>query len=245
LGADPLRYAVLADIHGNFHALDAVLRAIKDEGVETIVCVGDVAGYAAMPRECLQAIRELAACVVAGNHDFGVVGRVDLLYFNADARDAIEWTKDQLAEDEQRYLGTLPLVAQFQNACLVHSTPYFPEYFSYIQTLYDASLAFKAMERPLGFVGHSHVPIAFTDTDPIDDFILAEFDIPQDQKMIVNVGSVGQPRDMDHRACYVVVDQEQRKVFMRRVDYNVDAAAEAILKAGLPATNAQRLFLGR
>ena len=167
------------------------------------------------------------------------------LYFNADARDALEWTEEQLSEEEQNYLAELPLATQFENVWLVHSTPYFPEYFAYIQTLYDAGLAFGALEQPLAFVGHSHVPIAFTDSNPIDYFLLAEFQIPADRKMIVNVGSVGQPRDMDPRACYAVVDQEQGRASIRKVSYDIEAAAKAIVKAGLPTTNAQRLFLGR
>ena len=202
-------------------------------------------GYAARPRECLQAVRDRAECVVAGNHDYGAVEKINLVYFNADAREAIEWTDDQLSEDELDWLRELPLTAEFDGLLLVHSTPYSPEYFSYIQTLYDAALAFRKMEGRIAVVGHSHVPIVFVNSNPIDYFLLAEFAIPEHEKMIVNVGSVGQPRDLDYRASYAIIDTDSGQVLMQRVDYDVRAAAEAVLAADLPAVNAQRLFLGR
>jgi len=219
--------------------------AIKAEGVDTIVCVGDIVGYGANPRECVHVIRERGCSVVAGNHDFGAVGRVDLSYFNADARDAIQWTREQLAEDECAYLAELPLTVRFDSVCLVHSTPYVPEEFSYIQTLYDASLAFSRLEQNIAFVGHSHVPLIFVNSDPVDYFMVGEFDIPPGAKVMVNVGSVGQPRDLDPRASYVLWDTDLERLSMRRVKYDVKATADRILAAGLPETNARRLFWGR
>ena len=240
-----MRCAILGDIHGNLPALEAVIRDVKCEGVDTILCVGDVVGYAANPSECVQIVRERGCLVVAGNHDFGAVDRMDLTYFNADARDAIEWTREQLPEDERAYLAQLPLTAQLDGICLVHSTPYFPEEFAYIQTLYDASLAFSKLEQNLAFLGHTHVPVIFVNSDPLDYFFVSEFEIPDGERVMVNVGSVGQPRDMDPRASYAMLDTDQRKVLLRRVKYDVKAAADLILKAGLPETNAQRLYWGR
>ena len=240
-----MRCAILGDIHGNFHAFEAVLEDIKSQGVEAILCIGDIVGYAASPKECIQAVQEHCTRSVAGNHDYGAVDKINLAYFNADARDALEWTKEQLSKESLDYLAGLPFAAEFDEFFLVHSTPYYPEYFFYIQTLYDAGLAFKSLERRLAFVGHSHVPIVFINTDPVDYFQVDEFDLPADQKVILNVGSVGQPRDLDPRACYAVVDTKSSKVSLRRIEYDIGAAAEAILKAGLPRTNAQRLFLGR
>lgn len=239
-----MRCAVIADVHGNYHALEAVLADIDQQGVDAILCLGDVIGYAARPKECVQAVRERATCVVAGNHDHGSVDKINLAYFNADARDAIEWTKEQLSQEELSWLAELPLTAQFEGMELVHSTPYYPEYFSYIQTLYDAALAFSKLQSDICFVGHSHVPITFVNSDPIDYFLVAEFELP-DQKLLLNVGSVGQPRDLDCRACYALLDNDRRMAQLRRVTYDVTGAAEAIFAADLPATNAQRLFLGR
>ncbi len=240
-----VRYAVIADVHGNFHALEAVLTDINEQGADVILCLGDVVGYAAMPEQCMRTVREKCARVVAGNHDHGVVEKIDSTYFNADARDALYWTAEQLSEDDLAWLEALPLTAEFEDVLLVHSTLYFPEYFSYIRTLYDAALAFSKMEQRIGFIGHSHVPIAFVNSDPIDYFLLAEFQVPEHGRLIVNVGSVGQPRDLDPRACYVLLDTERNTVYFRRVEYDIAAAAEAIMSCDLPATNARRLLLGR
>ncbi len=240
-----MRCAVLGDIHGNLHALEAVLDHLRREGIKTILCVGDLVGYGANPKECIQAIRDCASCVVAGNHDYGAAASIGIAYFNADARDSIEWTGEQLSEEELVYLGGLPLTAQFEDVLLVHSTPYLPEYFSYIQTLYDATLAFDGLKQKLAFVGHSHVPIVFVNTDPIDYFFLNDFEIQPDKQMIINVGSVGQPRDLDPRAAYAVLDTDRRSASIRRVRYDIEAAAQAIVDVGLPSTNAERLLLGR
>ena len=240
-----MRLAVLADIHSNFHALEAVLAAADEQGADAILCVGDIIGYAANPRECLQLIRERAVRVVGGNHDFGAVGRMDLSYFNSDARDAVEWTKGCLSEEEMEYLAGLPLTAEFEDFLVVHSTPYLPEQFAYIQTTFDAELAFHELERHVALVGHSHVPVVFVNTESLDYFQMETFDIPADRKMIINVGSVGQPRDLDPRAAFATIDTATGKAVLHRVDYDVDAAVTAILDAGLPKMNAYRLLRGR
>ena len=239
-----MRCAVIGDMHGNFHALEAVLGAIKNDGVDSMVCIGDVVGYASNPRECLQAVREQASCVVAGNHDFASADKLDMSYFNPKARDSIEWTKEQLSEEEVAYLAGLPLVAEFEGLFLVHSTPYRPEEFLYVEFPYDVALAFSSMEKQFAFVGHSHVPIVFVNSKPIEYVPQAEFELPDSEEVIVNVGSVGQPRDLDPRASYALLDTDLRRVFIRRVEYDVSAAADAILAQGLPAANAHRLFVG-
>jgi len=240
-----LRLAILGDIHGNYPALEAVLAVIDAEGVDAIACVGDVVGYAAQPKECLQVIRERARCVVAGNHDYGTVGLMDLEYFNSDARDAVEWTKSQLSQEDMDYLAQLPLTAEFEGFLIVHSTPYLPQQFSYIQTIYDAELAFAELVQQVAFVGHSHVPVTFINTEALDYFQVTSFEVSADRKMIVNVGSVGQPRDLDPRAAFAILDTEARECVIHRVDYDIEAAALAILDAGLPRMNAYRLVRGR
>jgi diadenosine tetraphosphatase ApaH/serine/threonine PP2A family protein phosphatase len=239
-----LRYAVLGDIHGNIYALEAVLEAIKKDAVDSILCIGDLVGYGANPKECIQSVREHVRCVVAGNHDFAVAGKLDASCFNPEARIAVNWTRERLSEEEKTYLAELSLTDAFDGVSLVHSTPYHPEDFFYVQTLLDAALAFSSMETKLAFVGHSHVPVVFVNSKPVDFFLRAEFDVPDSAEMIVNVGSVGQPRDLDPRACYAMLDTDQRMVFMRRVEYDVRAAAEAILAGGLPVGNANRLVIG-
>ena len=239
-----MRHAVFGDIHGNIHALEAVLEAVKKEAVDSILCIGDLVGYGANPKECIQSVREHASCVVAGNHDFAVADKLDASCFNPDALRATNWTREQLCEEEKTYLAALPLTYTLDEVSLVHSTPYHPADFLYVQTLVDAALAFNSMGTKLAFVGHSHVPVVFVNSKPVDFFLVAEFDVPDSAEMIVNVGSVGQPRDLDPRACYAVLDTDRRMIFIRRVEYDVRAAAEAILAEELPVSGANRLAVG-
>ncbi len=238
-------YAVLGDIHGNLHAFEAVMADVDQAGVDCVLCVGDVVGYGAYPAECLQAVRDMEATVVAGNHDWATVGKIGLDYFNADARDSIEWTQEALGEGELEWLSGRELVWTLDDITLVHSTLFSPEYFDYMQTLYDVRLSFEHMESHIAFCGHSHVPVMFFDGDPVDCFLEREVDVPPDRRVIINVGSVGQPRDLDPRACYGIYDTDEQKVYMRRVEYDIHSASESIVAAGLPNTNAARLVLGR
>ncbi len=237
-------YAVFGDIHGNKHAFQAVLEDLEAAEPQGVLCVGDIVGYGAYPAECVRMVRDLDAVVVAGNHDWATLGKIGIDYFNADARDSIIWTRQHLSDQELEYLAGLPLVATVEDATLVHSTLFSPEYFDYMQTLYDVRLSFDRLENRVCFCGHSHVPVMFLDTQPVDCFLEPELHLGQ-EKAIVNVGSVGQPRDLDPRASYALYDSDEGIVHYRRVEYDVGAASESIGKAGLPATNAARIMLGR
>ena len=240
-----MRYAVLGDIHGNLHAFQAVLEDARAAGVDRVLCVGDVVGYGAQPAECMQIMRELKPLIVGGNHDWGVAGRVSIQYFNADARDSVEWTRDQLSEQEIAELNALDLVAISDDVTIVHSTLFAPEEFDYMQTLFDVQLSFKHLQTSICFCGHSHVPVMLLDGASVECFLAPELTLIEGQRAIINVGSVGQPRDLDPRACYFLYDSELRKVTMRRIEYDVHATSDSILSAGLPITNARRLVLGR
>ncbi len=239
-------YGVIADIHGNFEALTAVLDQVAAADPDQLICVGDLVGYGASPAECVRTVRELEPVVVAGNHDWAAVGKLSTAYFNADARDSIDWTVRRLSSDDLDYLRRLELVQVTGDVTVVHSSPSFPDYFDYLQTLYDVRLAFGHMNTKVCFVGHSHVPVMFKDSTPIKYFTNEDvFKIPDDNRAIINVGSVGQPRDLDPRACYVLYDSDEHVVSMHRLEYDVRAAAERMLDAGLPATNAARIMVGR
>jgi len=240
-----LLYAVIADIHGNLEALQTVLDEIDKVDIDRLICAGDVVGYAAHPGRCIEIVKKRADAVVAGNHDWAVAGKVDTSYFNSDARDAVEWTRSRLSQEEISWLADLPLTEQFDGISLVHSTLYNPEFFDYIQTLYQAELCFGCQETPISFVGHSHVPVVFRDSQPVEYFLRERFQMEADDRFIVNVGSVGQPRDSDPRSSYVLFDSEKREVQFCRVPYDVSRTSEAILEADLPITNAHRLRHGR
>jgi len=241
-----LRYAVIADIHANLHAFEAVLDDMKTQSIDRVLCLGDIVGYGANPVECLEIVRGFdAPLVVAGNHDWAVVGQVSVEYFNADARESVDWTRAQLSDEDVEYLKALELLEIDSNITIVHSNTFDPSYFDYIQTLYDVELTFQHMATRVGFVGHSHVPLMITDENDYECFLNEQHHMQPGVRLVVNVGSVGQPRDMDTRACYAVYDDEHADVCLRRVDYDVHAAAACIQEAGLPPTNAARLLLGR
>ena len=240
-----MRYAIFGDIHGNLDALDVVLGRIEKERVDEIACVGDIVGYAAEPSQCVKRIRELNCHAVAGNHEYAVLGKTDITFFNPDALRSILWTKDHLPKDDVAWLNELPLTVEHDDFTLVHGALHSPEYFDYIQTIYDAQLSFERLDSRVCFLGHSHVHVTFFDVNPIIYTLENEITLMAGQKALVNVGSVGQPRDQNPLAAYAIFDTEDESVTIHRVEYDVEKAAEKIREAGLPDFNAERLFVGR
>ncbi len=240
-----MRCALIGDVHGNLEALKAVLEDIATQDVEETLCVGDVVGYGADPEACLSLVSEHCAVVVGGNHDYAASGRSSLEYFNPYARRALQWTAERLSPKAQQDLSSLELVAEMNGFALVHSSFFAPERFDYIFAPSQARICFLKQEAPLAFFGHTHLPIVFFDTDPITHSSGPEVTIDPQVKTLVNVGSVGQPRDEDARACYCVYDSDRALVTIRRVKYNIEQAARKITRAGLPDILAERLFLGR
>jgi predicted phosphodiesterase len=239
-----LKIGVIGDIHGNLEALTAVIGALDAEHVDDIVCVGDVVGYGANPAECIRMVRGRASAVVAGNHDFGAVGKQALDYFNAAARDAVLWTAKQLSEEDRGWLSNLPLVHRAKDFEMVHASFYQPESFEYIFNPEEAAPSFTYQESNLAFFGHTHWPSMFLGEDPVRHVIQKSVPIAPPGKLLVNVGSVGQPRDSDPAASFVVLDLAKGRVNFKRAPYDIAAAAKKILDAGLPASLAERLFHG-
>jgi diadenosine tetraphosphatase ApaH/serine/threonine PP2A family protein phosphatase len=239
-----VRTAIFGDVHANLPALRAVLDAIGREDVGQVLCLGDLVGYGADPAPCVDLVRETGAIVVGGNHDLGAAGRLGLAYFNAAARSAIEWTRDVLRRDQVAWLATLPLLRAEGDVTLAHATLHDPAVFDYLVTPYDAWLSFRHLTTPLAFVGHSHVPVAFFEGNPV--FAAHDERVEIDgRRVIANVGSVGQPRDGNPDASFGILDPEARLLTVRRVAYDVDAAARRIREVGLPGILADRLHLGR
>lgn len=240
-----MRYAIISDIHSNLEALEAVLASLKGERIDAYMSTGDIVGYGADPVACVERVRALDPAIVAGNHDWAVAGRLSLDFFNAYAREAIEWTRARLDPDAVRWLGSLPLVKRMGDVTLVHATLHAPENFDYLLTAYDAFLSLEVLESTVCFVGHSHVPVTFADNGRVTFSFSSEFDLATVHKAIVNAGSVGQPRDGNPQASYGIYDDETRRVEVRRVDYDVAAATSKILAAGLPSILAERLWVGK
>ncbi|RKY19882.1 MAG: metallophosphoesterase [Planctomycetota bacterium] len=240
-----MRYAIISDIHANYDALEAVLASLDDIGYDLLVCLGDVVGYGAEPNECAEALRDRNARVLAGNHDHAAIGLLNLEFFNEFARIAALWTRDALTPENAEWLKNAPFVEHYSSFVVTHSTLHSPEHFDYILALMDAKMSFDLLDKPVCFVGHSHMAMTFFSTDPVTYSMDDVFEVSDDCRMIVNVGSVGQPRDEDPRASFALYDEEEGTVKLHRVEYDVMQAAQKILRAGLPEILAFRLFQGR
>ncbi|MFQ5956663.1 MAG: metallophosphoesterase family protein [Candidatus Brocadiales bacterium] len=239
-------YAVLGDVHSNFEALDTVLKDIEKEGPDKILSVGDIVGYAAEPGRCLAAVRQVSETIVAGNHDYAAVEKMDIDYFNPHAKEAALWTREHLSQEDKDFLSGLPLVLEMEKEgiTLVHGTLYKPEQFYYLQTYHDAELSLKFLHTRICFIGHSHVPVAILKTAGMCAETKEEVSLTKAKQAIINVGSVGQPRDRDPRACYVLYDTERELIRFRRLEYDIEGASKKIIEAGLPEFEAERLKVG-
>jgi diadenosine tetraphosphatase ApaH/serine/threonine PP2A family protein phosphatase len=243
-----MRTAILSDIHANLEALQAVCGVAGQHCIDRWICLGDIVGYGADPKACLEQVRRLTDQTLLGNHDAAAVGLVDLDYFNQHARQAAIWTADQLAPSERDYLAALPLTRSFGDALFVHAEPRCPGHWKYVWSRADAMDALNATDARFCFVGHSHHPFAcIQDRNQVEMAgIPAEaIAIEKDRRYLINVGSVGQPRDGDSRSCFLIWDDESQTLEFVRVAYDIGAAQRKILAAGLPPALALRLGSGR
>jgi diadenosine tetraphosphatase ApaH/serine/threonine PP2A family protein phosphatase len=239
-------YAFMADIHGNIVALDAVLAHLDQVKPDHIVNLGDIVGYAARPSECIARIRERGIETIVGNHDQAATGQLDISYFNLEAQESVQWTIAALSKQDLTFLRGLPLTIGNDFYGVSHGSFREPAEFEYVLSLHDAAYCFGAEPYRVAFIAHSHVPVGFlTDGNELWAVMSFTIPIPQRARAIINVGSVGQPRDGDPRASFVLFDTGTMTAQIVRIRYDIDAAAAQILETTLPKTNAYRLFLGR
>ena len=237
-------------MHGNLEALRAVLADAASQGALGVVSLGDVVGYGADPAACTELLGERSVAAVAGNHEHGVLGLLDLEWFNGIARAATLWTRDALDADHCAYLAALPVRAVLEEATLVHASPHRPEEWDYLMSAEDGLEVFGDFDTRLCFVGHTHCPAAWSlgssgpDHAPGLAGPHARVRLEDGRRYVVNVGSVGQPRDRDARAAYALWDRDERAVTIRRVSYDLREAAAKITRAGLPRQLADRLARG-
>ncbi len=240
-----MRYAVLSDVHSNLEALEAVLHDVGIRKIEDILFLGDAVGYGPNPNECIELLVKNCKILLAGNHDWGVIGQTDITYFNEYARAAIEWTRDVLTEKNLKTLKSFPIteVIEKGDMLLVHSTPKEPQEWHYLLTLWDAEINFHYFSKKFCFLGHSHYPFII-ERLPSGELVTYKERAHKGQtgRYIMNVGSVGQPRDGDPRAGYAIVDDEKMEII--RVSYDIEAAQKKMSKAGLPALLIERLSKG-
>lgn len=239
-------FAILGDIHANLDALEVVLADCREHGVTDYLCTGDIVGYNARPHECLEKIRALGCPIVMGNHDFYVAARRNLDDFNPNAAAVVEWTRQQLSPEELAFLDALPFVETKMGVTLVHSTLDNPEGFGYVFDHLQAAAHFIHQVAPLCFHGHTHCPMIYEkQIGAVYRIDAQDFTLPIGRKYFINVGSVGQPRDGDPRASYVLYDPKKRTVRFRRLEYDIEAAQAKIREAHLPERLAERLAIGQ
>jgi len=240
------RHLVLADIHSNLEALDAVLvdaRALRG-GFDDVWCAGDIVGYGPFPGECIARLRDLAALCVAGNHDLGVTGKLELSWFNNEAAEACRWTAGQISSGDLRFLAALPQSRSLGPFLVVHGSPRDPVR-EYVTSAQMAGTLASYCDSTHCLVGHTHCPAAFgmepPALHPVGDSVVVRI---QTGRFLLNPGAVGQPRDGDPRAAYAIYDDSARVFEFHRVEYNVGIAASAIISRGLPKCLAMRLHCG-
>lgn len=239
------RYAILGDIHSNAPALDAVLEDARTAGVTDYACVGDIVGYNASPTECLEKIMAMGCITVQGNHDYYCCTETTVDDFHPMAAEVVRWTRSQLDARHSTYLRELKHVRRVAGFTLVHSTLDMPEKWGYVFDTLEAEANFNYQSTAVCFHGHTHVPVVFERQRSVRRAALSRLHLEVGSRYFINVGSVGQPRDGDPRAAYVIYDVAERTVELRRVVYDVAAAQSTIQEAGLPDRLARRLQFGK
>ncbi|MDQ3891003.1 MAG: metallophosphatase family protein [Actinomycetota bacterium] len=242
-----MRVAVISDIHGNLHALEAVLAAIDGEGVDEIWCLGDLVGYGPEPNACCTLVAEHAEICLVGNHDLAVLGHLDLAEFSHDAATSARWTQGVLSDAARGYLDSLEPAGEREGTALYHASPRDPVW-EYVLSADVAAASLAAAPHPIVLVGHSHIALALAAAVGALEGGLApgdtELALDEAERWLLNPGSVGQPRDGDPRAAYLVLDFLHRRGFFRRVPYAVERTQAEIRDRGLPETLAARLEHG-
>ncbi len=240
-----MKYAIIADIHANLEALEVVLADIKAQGCTHTACLGDVVGYGANPKECLDIIRGMNIPVVKGNHDEMCSVDAELEGFNPAAAEAVHWTRQQLSEEDCQWLRDLKYIRLVTSFSIVHATLDAPSKWGYVFDKLAAAASFTYQNTGVCFFGHTHVPVAFVRDSTVRGGTYSKFKVEPGRKYFVNVGSVGQSRDGVAKATYAIYDMVEQSIELRRLDYDIATAQAKIRAAGLPERLAERLAHGK
>lgn len=242
-----MKLALISDIHANLEALIAVIKDLETQRVDEVICLGDVVGYGANPCECLHGVEQLCGQILLGNHEFAVLGRMGSGQMNAMAQKALDWTREQLTDRELSMIAEFELSSRRDDILLVHASPLEPEKWHYILAPEQAVLAFGATDAAITFYGHTHLPTIFSEGGEAGARMKVghDFEPLDESRYLVNVGSVGQPRDNDPRACYVIYDNSEHTVTYRRVGYDIKRAQTKMSVAQMPQMLIERLEVGR
>ena len=240
-----MKFAIIGDIHANLEALNAVLEDANENDCSHFVCIGDIVGYNANPKECLAVVKGLDCPVVKGNHDEMVASDIELVGLNPLAEQSMTWTRENLTQEDKTYLINLKLVRQVRDFTIVPATLDSPGGWGYVTSKFHALESFGYQYTPVCFIGHTHVPAFYIKTSSVEELGGRVLDIENGKKYLINVGSVGQPRDGDPRASYCIYDLGGQRILNRRVEYDIKSAQRKIIDAGLPGKLADRLSHGK
>jgi len=240
-----MKYAIVADIHGNLEAFRVVLEDAKNQKCTHYACLGDVVGYNSNPKECLDIVRSMAMPCVKGNHDEYCSNDGDLEGFNPHAAEAVNWTRNQITEADRKWLRELKYIRLIASFSLVHATLDGPQRWGYVFDKLAAAASFTYQNTSVCFFGHTHVPVAFIRDSVVRGGTYSKFKIEPGRKYFVNVGSVGQPRDGNPKSSYVIYDLDEGSIELRRLDYDIAKTQEKIRAVGLPERLAERLAHGK
>ena len=242
-----MRMALISDIHANLEALDAVLEHIDNQNIEIIHCLGDVIGYGPDPTACIEIIADRCKLKLLGNHEYVALGLIDNEKMNPVAKTSAEWTQDQLSDRDISMIADYDMDNEIEGIHFVHASPFEPDKWHYLLNMGEAKHAFTFMDNPICFFGHTHLPMVFSEESDgtIRQRSGMNFKLSKDTKYLVNVGSVGQPRDDDSRAAYGIYDTSSCKVEFHRVEYDIKKAQNKMIKAKIPEMLIERLELGR
>lgn len=242
-----MKIAIYSDVHSNLEAFNAVLKDIQRQNVDQKIFLGDIVGYGPNPNECIELMKENADYILAGNHDWAAVGLTDTSYFNIYANASLDWTISALSDENKEFLKEQKPRIVLDGIHIAHSTPRDPEQWNYIMTLQDASHNYDYIEKDFCFIGHSHQPVIVEMVDasnilPIRDIYKT---LEPNRRYIINVGSVGQPRDSNPDACYLTFDTQTKVIEYRRVAYDIKRVQRKMKKQKLPQYLIERLESGR
>lgn len=244
-----MRLGIISDVHANIEALGAAVEALNVDGVDQCVCLGDTVGYGASPNECCDVVRRLSKATVLGNHDAAVAGHMDYSYYYDAARSVLDSHAAVLTDENMAWLQKLPYRYPMDDlgVQLCHGSPINPEEFDYVFAPEQARELLPHVDvlPQVTFIGHSHLAKVFALVDDdVTEVTPSKFRLRPEATYIISVGSVGQPRDFDNRACYAIYDSENQEFELRRVEYDIEAAARKIFDLRLSRNFGNRLYVG-
>ena len=242
-----MRIALVSDIHGNLEAFQAVLKEIEKQKVDRINCLGDVIGYGCDPLACLELVDQNCSAKLMGNHEYAAIGVLPSKAMNLAARQSIHWTTAQLKDRELAMIADYEMTTEDAGCLMVHASPQEPDEWHYVLSQLEATEAFDHLHQKLAFHGHTHLPLIFCKAPNGKVRTIVGHDIDPDEECsyLINVGSVGQPRDNDPRASYVIYDADEISISYHRVEYDFKITQAKMCKAEMPSMLIDRLEVGR